>query len=151
MDAAPVVSTPPSEAGGATVATPAPALLPGKLVIAPCTTPVPMGNATLCLSGMVRARGVYTGEYQIKVAPLFFANEKGRLSVEFSDDTLRKLMQGNLVNFNGTATTTGSGKTRAVNGAATPSGKNEGRLQMWFTADGRKKGFSSTYRFVERQ
>jgi hypothetical protein len=122
----------------------------GKLLIAPCTTAVPLGKATLRVSGMTRNGGVYTGDYQIKVTPLFFAGEKGRLSVAVSDETLRNLMQGTPVNFNGTATTAGSGKTRAVNGIATPSGKNEGGMQMWFTADGKRKAFTSTYRFAEK-
>jgi hypothetical protein len=70
--------------------------------------------------------------------------------VAVSDETLRKLAQGTSIKFNGTATTTGTGKTRAVNGIATPSGNNEGSLQMWFTADGKKKGFVSSYRFGEK-
>jgi hypothetical protein len=123
---------------------------PGKLLISPCTAAVPLGKATLRVSGMTRNGGVYTGDYQIKVTPLFFASEKGHLSVAVSDDTLRKLTQGKPINFNGTATTTGSGKTRAVNGIATPSTKSEGRMEMWFTADGNKKGFTSTYRFAEK-
>jgi hypothetical protein len=122
----------------------------GKLLIAPCTTAVPLGKATLRISGMARSGGVYTGDYQIKVTPLFFGNEKGRLSVPVSDESLRKLAQGTPIKFNGTATTTGSGKTRAVNGVATPSGRNEGSMQMWFTADGKKKGFVSRYRFAQK-
>ena len=121
-----------------------------KLVIDPCTAAVPLGKATLRVSGMSRKGGVYTGSYQMKVTPLFFASEKGRIAVAVSDENLRKLIRGAPIEFSGTTTTTGSGKTRAVNGIATPLGKTDGRMQMWFTADGKKKAFTSNYRFLEK-
>ena len=120
-----------------------------QLSIAPCTTTVPLGKASLRISGLARQSGGYRGEYQIKVAPLFFAGEKGKISVNVPDEALQKLGRGVPVEFTGKAITNGSGKTRPISARATPSGAAGGSLQLWFTADNTKIVFTTTYRFAE--
>jgi hypothetical protein len=81
----------------------------GKLFIDPCSTVISGGKANLRIGGLSRQAQAYIGDYQFKVSPYFFKNEKGKLSIEVADDTLNKLANGMAVDFTGQATTSGSG------------------------------------------
>ena len=120
----------------------------GRLLIAPCSTSLPLGKASLRIGTLSREAGAYVGDYQIQVTPVFIASEKGRLTVAVPDASLRKLTSGNPIEFTGRAITSGSGKTRPVDGTAIPSGNDRGTVKVWFTADKRKVVFTSTYRFA---
>jgi hypothetical protein len=96
--------------------------------------------------------GVYTGDYKLKVFPYFLKNEKGRLAIVVSDESLAEINQGKVAAIIGTATTTTSGKggqTRHIDATATPADNNRGKLKLWFTTAGnRKMIFEPAYHFA---
>ena len=121
-----------------------------KLLIEPSSTSVPLGKAKLSVSPLSRQPGAYTGYYQVRVSPLFFASEKGTLSAAVSDETLRKLSQGNAVDFTGRATSSDDGQSRVIQGHATPVDKDRGTLRLSFTTKNTKVVFNTTYHFAEK-
>jgi hypothetical protein len=86
------------------------------------------------------------------VFPWFLKNEKGRLAIVVSDESLAEINQGKVAAIVGTATTTTSGKggrTRHIDATATPSDINRGTLKLWFTTAGnRKMIFEPAYHFA---
>ena len=97
--------------------------------------PVAAGKATLIIGALQRTNGVYAGDYKIKVFPYFLKNEKGRLAIVVSDESLAEASQGKVVAITGTATTSGkSGKSRHIDATATPVDSNHGTLKLWFMA-----------------
>ena len=80
------------------------------LMIDPSSMPIATGKATLIIGALQRADGVYTGDYKLKVFPWFLKNEKGRLAIVVSDESLTEINQGKAATIVGTATTTTSGK-----------------------------------------
>jgi hypothetical protein len=105
------------------------------------------GTATLTIGVLKRTNGIYSGEYKMEVSPYFFKNEKGKLAIVASDESLAKVSQGKVTEIIGTAT--GGGETRRIEATATPASSNHGKLKLWFTAGGRKMVFEPTYRFIE--
>ena len=112
--------------------------------------PVAAGRATLIIGALQRADGVYSGDYKIKVFPYFLKNEKGRLAIIVSDESLAGLNQGKVAAIIGTATTSGKGgRSRHIDATATPADINCGTLKLWFTTAGnRKMIFEPAYHFV---
>jgi len=128
----------------------APAATNRVLIIAPSSMPVAAGQATLIIGTLQRTGDIYGGDYQMKVSPYFFKNEKGRLAIVVSDQSLAKLGQGKVVAIIGTATTSGkAGKTRHIDATATPAGLDRGKLKLWFMSGDRKMIFEPTYHFAE--
>jgi hypothetical protein len=121
----------------------------GKLFIDPCSTSISGGKANLMIGALSCQAQAYTGDYQFKVSPYFFKNEKGKLSIEVADDTLNKLASGMPVDFTGQATTSGSGKTRRIDGKATPAGNARGTVKLWFIAGNKEMVFTTSYHFDE--
>jgi hypothetical protein len=137
--------------GGGARAAPVPAG-PGVadriLIIDPSSMSVAAGQATLSISGLRRAHGVYSGDYKMKVFPYFLKSEKGRLAISVSDAALATVNQGQVSTLTGTATTTGkTARTRPVTATVTPVDRNHGTLRLWFTAGGRKMVFEPAYHF----
>ena len=121
----------------------------GVLMIDSSSMPVDAGTATLTIGALQRTNGVYAGDYKLKVFPWFLKNEKGRLSVIVSDESLAEAGQGKVVTITGTATTSGnSGRTRPVAAIATPVNGDHGTLKLWFTAGSRKMIFTPAYHFA---
>lgn len=119
------------------------------LLIDASSMPVPAGKATLIIGPLQRANGVYTGDYKLKVFPYFLKNEKGRLAIIVSDASLTRVSQGKVATITGTATTSGKGgRSRHIDATATPADVNGGKLELWFTADGRKMIFEPAYHFA---
>ena len=120
------------------------------LMIDSSSMPVAAGKATLVIGALQRADGVYSGDYKIKVFPYFLKNEKGRLAITVSDESLAGLNQGKVEAITGTATTSGkSGKPRHIDATATPADINRGMLKLWFTTAGnRKMIFEPAYHFA---
>src|SRR5688500_52475 len=77
------------------------------LMIDPSSMPVAAGKATLTIGALVRADGVYTGGYRINVSPYFYKNEKGKLNIVVSDESMAKISKGKVAAITGTATTSG--------------------------------------------
>jgi len=122
----------------------------GMLFIAPCSTSVSGGKASLKIGALSRQAQSYIGDYQFKVSPYFFKNEKGKLSIEVADDTLSKLASGMAVDFTGQATTSGSGNVRRIDGKATPDGSARGAVKLWFMAGNKELVFNTSYHFDEK-
>ncbi|MGD1084946.1 MAG: hypothetical protein ABSA47_09385 [Verrucomicrobiota bacterium] len=120
------------------------------LMIESSSMPVAGGRATLTIGPLDRAAGVYTGDYQIKVSPYFYKNEKGRLAIVVSDESLAQVSQGKAAAIVGTATTSGQGGvTRPIDATATPVDINHGTLKLWFMAGDRQMTFEPAYHFAE--
>ena len=119
------------------------------LMIDPSSMPIATGKATLIIGALQRVDGVYTGDYKLKVFPYFLKNEKGRLAIVVSDESLAEASQGKVVTITGTATTSGkSGKCRPIAAIATPVNIDHGTLKLWFTAGSRKMIFTPAYHFA---
>ena len=121
------------------------------LIIDASSTPVATGKATLRIGVLRRDAGVFAGEYEIQVSPLFFKGEKGKLAIVVSDESLAQVHNRKLVEVTGTATTSGGGKTRRIDAIATPSDSDQGTLKLWFVAGERKMVFETAYHFAEKE
>ena len=110
-----------------------------------------LGKATLIVGALRRAGGVYTGDYRIKVFPYFLKNERGRLAIVVSGQSLAQINQGRVVTVAGTATTSGNGgRIRHIDATATPVNLNGGKLKVWFMAGDKKMIFEPAYHFAEK-
>jgi hypothetical protein len=119
------------------------------LMIDPSFMPIAGGKATLTIGALQRTDGVYSGDYKIKVFPYFLKNEKGRLAIVVSDESLAEINQGKVAMIIGTATTSGNGGgSWHINATATPADVNHGTLKLWFTAGNRKMIFEPAYYFA---
>ena len=122
------------------------------LIIDPSSMPVAAGKATLTIGTLRRADGIYTGNYRIHVSPYFYKNEKGRLNIVVSDESMAKLSRGKVAAITGTATTSGKGgATRHIDAQATPANNDRGTLKLWFMSGDRKMIFEPAYHFAEKQ
>lgn len=120
------------------------------LIVGTSSMPVAAGRATLTIGALERVDGVYTGDYQIKVSPYFYKNEKGRLNIVVSDESLAKVSEGQAATITGTATTAGKGGlTRHIDATATPISPDRGMLRLWFMAGDRKMVFEPAYHFAD--
>jgi len=111
--------------------------------------PIAGGKATLTIGALQRADGVYTGDYKVKVFPYFLKNEKGRLAIVVSDESLAEINRGKVAAIIGTATTNGKGgQSRHIDATAMPADINHGTLKLWFTAGNKKMIFEPAYHFA---
>jgi len=118
-------------------------------MIDPSSMPIATGKATLIIGALQRVDGVYTGDYKLKVFPYFLKNEKGRLAIVVSDESLAEINRGKFAAIVGTATTSGKGgRTRHIDATATPADINRGTLKLWFMAGNRKMIFEPAYHFA---
>ena len=119
------------------------------LMIDPSSMPIATGKATLIIGALQRVDGVYTGDYKLKVFPYFLKNEKGRLAIVVSDESLAEIGRGKVAAIVGTATTSGNGgQSRHIDATATPADNNRGTLKLWFMAGNRKMIFEPAYHFA---
>ncbi len=120
------------------------------IIIDRSSTVVSGAKATLSISPLRRTGNVYAGEYQMKVSPYFFKNEKGRLAIVVSDESLGKVTNGLAAEITGTATSSGKGgQTRRIDATAVPADNDRGALKLWFTSGNNKMVFNTSYRFLE--
>jgi hypothetical protein len=119
------------------------------LMIDASSMPIAAGKVTLIIGSLQRTNGVYSGDYKIKVAPYFYKNEKGRLAIVVSDESMTTLNRGRVTAIVGTATTNGkNGRTRHFDATATPADLNHGTLKLWFKAGDSKMTFEPAYHFA---
>ena len=124
----------------------------GVLMIDSSSMTVDAGKATLVIGPLQRTNGVFSGDYKIKVFPYFLKNEKGRLAIVISDESLAEAGQGKVVTITGSATTSGKGgRTRPVDAIATPVSGDHGTLKLWFMAGTRKMTFEPAYHFAGKE
>jgi hypothetical protein len=116
------------------------------LFIEPSSMPITAGKVTLTIGALQRSNGVYLGDYHITVTPYFFKNEKGRLAIIVSDESLAKISHGKVAAIIGTATTSGGdGASRHIDATATPADANRGKLKLWFKGGNREMIFEPDY------
>jgi hypothetical protein len=116
-----------------------------------CCAKVMGGKATLTVSPLRRIKGIFEGEFDMKVAPYFFKSDKGKLAIVVPDDAIAKVNAGSTVDIKGTATTK-AGKeavVRQFNAEATPLDAQHGMLKVWLTVDERKLVFQTKYSFAD--
>jgi hypothetical protein len=120
------------------------------LIIDPSSMPITAGKVTLTIGTLLRSNGVYLGDYRITVSPYFFKNEKGRLAIVVSDESLAELSHGKVATIIGTATTSGKGGTsRHIDATATPADLNHGKLKLWFKGGNREMVFEPAYHLAD--
>lgn len=119
-----------------------------RVDIAPTRTSIYIGTVTMTMPSFTRKSGVYESTYAAKVFPYFFYNEKGRLLIEISDDALRKLAQGEAIEFKGRGVRD-TGEERRVEGKATPTDAAGGKITVRvFVTKRLALDFNTTYRFA---
>jgi hypothetical protein len=107
------------------------------------------GKATLTVGPLERKKGVYTGDYKFTVFPWVQNNEKGRLAIYVSDQSLAEAARGKVVTNSGTATTSdNSGMRLFIVTVATPIDKDHGTLKLSFMAGRWKMVFTPAYHFA---
>jgi len=116
-----------------------------RFFVAPCSTPVTGGKASLVIGSLQGNAETYVGNYELKVTPYFFMNETGSLSMTLPMESARKLDQGLAVAATGQAVTKKNGKTRKVNATLTPTTKDAGSVTFAFTGESTNLTFKSTY------
>src|SRR5262249_31043159 len=119
------------------------------LFLEPSSTAVTGGSASLTVGVLTRQAETYIGDYQVKGSLYFFNNENGKVSIDATDESLKKLDRGIAVTFTGQASTNGSGKTRRINDKATPLDDSRGTVSLRFVAGKREMLFNTSYRFEE--
>jgi hypothetical protein len=120
------------------------------LMIERSFTKVPGGKATLIIGPLRRTNDIFGGQFEMKVVPYFFKNDKGTLSIVITPECFEKASKGLTVDITGTATTAGkNGIVRPINAVATPMDNDHGALKLWFVVDDRKMVFETKYRFAD--
>src|SRR5436189_5240295 len=72
-----------------------------RVNVEPAKTSIYLGTVSMTMPALARTNGIYAAPYTAKVFPFFFYNETGQLSIEISDDALRKLEAGEAIEFKG--------------------------------------------------
>jgi hypothetical protein len=120
-----------------------------RMEMEPCSASLAGGKAKLTTTALRRGTAKYTGNYDIKVSPYFFKSEKGTLSFDVSDESMRKLAKGTTVDFAGRAVTSGTGKSRAVKVKMVPAGAGlaNGNLTIAIATTNGELVFRTEYTF----
>ena len=118
-----------------------------RLFMAPCSTRVSLGKASLVASPLTHKGAFYVGDYQLKVLPYFFKSERGTLALEASDDLVKKLMEGIPIEFVGKAADNKNGKPKEISGKATPSTTDQGSVTFSIATENGTMIFNTFYRF----
>ncbi len=122
-----------------------PAVAP--LIVAPSSTSLAGGKVKLSTSTLNRKANTFIGDYRIRVTPYFFKNEEGAILIVVPDNSLRKLTKGVSLEFDGKATTNGTGQTRPIRVKATGAGDGYGALTICIKTENGDMVFNSAYRF----
>ena len=94
---------------------------------------------------LTRSGDGLSGTYKVEVSPIPVGSESGKLSVNVSGDDLRRLAQGETIQFSGQAVNT-QGSSSAVRGTATPKGNSgSGALRVHIASKKGKLVFDTSY------
>jgi hypothetical protein len=120
-----------------------------RVTIEPTKTSIYIGSVSLTMPPFTRRAGVYSADYSAKVFPFFFYNERGHISIGFSDENLRQLLRGETVNFTGHANNL-AGAERRIEGRAIPDGTNagHGKIKVRVRIGKIQLIFNTVYRFT---
>jgi hypothetical protein len=117
------------------------------VTIAPTKTSIYIGSVSMTLPTFARVNGTYSSTYAARVFPYFFYNEKGRLSIDITDDQLRALARGETVDFEGSGMSS-ENEPRRIAGKATPFDATTGKIKVRvFVSKKIQLIFNTTYRF----
>lgn len=99
-----------------------------QVVIHPSAATYFLATVSMEFQPFARHKAVYSSTYAAHVFP-FFYRERGRIWITIPDDDLAKVAQGQAVDFKGKALND-SGDERKVEGRATPTGPQAGRIRV---------------------
>jgi hypothetical protein len=120
-----------------------------RVEVAPSRTFVGIASVSMTMPVFERTNGVYAADYRANVVPWVMFNEKGRLTIEFSDAMVRALERGETINIKGRAVRD-DGAERRVEGRATPIDAAHGKLKVRVYYSKRiNLSFDTTYRFPD--
>jgi hypothetical protein len=118
-----------------------------RIEIATTKTSIYIGNVTMTMPTFVRDGDAYRSTYHAKVFPYFFSSEKGTISINATDDMLRRLERGEVVEFTGQGRNT-DGEERHIEGRAMPTDAITGKIKVRvFVSKRIQLIFNTTYRF----
>jgi hypothetical protein len=115
--------------------------------IAPTKTSIYIGSVSMTMPTFQRHGIAYSSTYVAKVFPYFFESEKGELSIDISDETLRQLERGAVIQFSGRGKNS-DGEERRIEGRAIPTDARSGKIKVRvFVSKRIQLIFNTTYRF----
>ena len=118
-----------------------------RVDIAPTKTSIYIGSVSMTMPTFHREGMTYSSTYVAKVFPYFFESEKGELSIELSDEDLRRLERGEVIQFTGRGKNT-DGEERRIEGRAIPTDAHTGKIKVRvFVSKKIQLIFNTTYRF----
>ncbi len=118
------------------------------VAIAPTSTSIYVGRVSMILTPFVRKGGVYHSHYIAKVFPYFFWGEQGWIAIDMSDDNLRQLAKGEVIQFKGHGMNE-DGEERHIEGRAVPADANSGKIKVRvFVSKRIQLIFNTTYRIA---
>ena len=119
-----------------------------KAAIEPVKTSIFIGYVKLTAPVFTRTPIGYLSNYDASVFPFFFWSEHGQMTIEASNDDLRRLARGETVQFKGHAENS-DGEARRIEGRAVPQDATQGKLKVRvFVSKNIQLIFNTTYRFV---
>jgi len=83
------------------------------------------------------------------VFPYFLKNDRGRLAILASDDSMAEINVGKITEISATATSGKDARSRPIAATVRPADVNHGTLKLCFTVGGRKMIFEPAYHFAE--
>jgi hypothetical protein len=118
------------------------------LKISPSATKITGAKLTLAVGTLRQTNDAFVGEFQMKVSPFFFKNEKGIVTIDLSTNAIAKAARGETIEVKGVAKTSGkNGPTRPLTAVAIPKDSENGSLTITIQDGDRKLRFVTDYRF----
>ena len=118
-----------------------------QLLVDRSSSPLALGKATLTVSPLHLENETFRGHYQLKVTPFFFMNEQGSLALAAPAASLRSLAAARPVEFRGTATDAGNGRTKEITGKMSPADNDRGAVTFSVKTDNGPVAFVTSYHF----
>ena len=120
-----------------------------RVAIAPTKTSIYIGSVSMTMPLFERHGIAYSSTYSAKVFPYFFESEKGELSIDITDEDLKRLERGEVVEFKGRGKNT-DGEERRIEGRAIPTDARTGKIKVRvFVSKKIQLIFNTTYRFPD--
>ncbi len=137
-----------SPASGADPLPPPPGPHYAEATVETAKTSIYIGSVTLAMPPFRRVGEGYESSYTAKVFPFFFASESGRITIDLSDDELRRIAAGESLDFTGRAEESG-GDPRRIEGRIAPDDAASGQIKVRVWVSPRiELIFNTTYRFT---
>lgn len=118
------------------------------VLIASAKTSLYLNRLTLDPLPLRRSGTHFESSYVVRVFPVFFLGETGRISIELPEPELARLQQGATISFTGQAENSDHEKRR-VTGTATAQDAASGRINVKIiVSSSLTLDFATTYRFT---